>query len=447
MLARAANALTRRGVRVAMLAGEAPSASFPVPVSVVPELGYDAGEDGRRLTDALQAAARAALGGAPDIWHIHNHSLGKNTALPEAVSQLAERGDRLLLQLHDFAEDGRPENYKHLLAADAVSRLYPVAHHVHYALLNRRDVKRMSKSGCPPACLHLLPNPIEMSVLAAPPVRGVVLYPTRAIRRKNLGEFLFAASFDREGRRFQTTLEPSSAADRPTYERWRLVARELGLPVDFAVGVSHPRGMAELLAGAEAVFTSSVAEGFGLAFLEPWLAGRPVYGRDLPEITSDFKEEGLDLSMLYQGLPVPADWIAREELCGVLESSLRKARAVYGRSTGPGEVAVALDAASAEESIDFGHLSEALQERVLRRSVGEKIPLARKEFLAPLPPDTLARNARVVADRFSSEQYAARLEFLYAALAGSPVGVVEFLDHVRMLDQFLDPADFNLLRT
>ncbi len=60
-----------------------------------------------------------------------------------------------------------------------------------------------------------------------------------------------------------------------------------------------------MIAKADALITTSVAEGFGLAFLEPWLASKPLVGRNLPEITADFAEHGLDLSALYNCLPVP----------------------------------------------------------------------------------------------------------------------------------------------
>ena len=42
------------------------------------------------------------------------------------------------------------------------------------------------------------------------------------------------------------------------------------------------------MASAHRLVTTSVAEGFGLAFLEPWLFGKGLLGRNLPEITVDF---------------------------------------------------------------------------------------------------------------------------------------------------------------
>ena len=43
-----------------------------------------------------------------------------------------------------------------------------------------------------------------------------------------------------------------------------------------------------MVAHAKAIVSTSVAEGFGLGFLEPWIFGKGLCGRDIPEITSDF---------------------------------------------------------------------------------------------------------------------------------------------------------------
>ena len=55
------------------------------------------------------------------ILHWHNHSLGKNTAAPGVIRRLASAGWRFLLQIHDFAEDYRPENYRRLIDATTAS--------------------------------------------------------------------------------------------------------------------------------------------------------------------------------------------------------------------------------------------------------------------------------------------------------------------------------------
>ena len=50
------------------------------------------------LKERMEEAARSVLGQLPDVWHIHNHSLGKNAGLSGAVAELAKSGARLLLQ-------------------------------------------------------------------------------------------------------------------------------------------------------------------------------------------------------------------------------------------------------------------------------------------------------------------------------------------------------------
>ena len=116
----AVHALRARGEQTVVLAGEAPDPPLPDlgAVRVVDGLGYDqegAAANEQALLERLLAAAEDALGGAPDLWHIHNPGLGKNRSVPGALFLRAEVGQRILVQIHDFAEDGRPANNRRLL--------------------------------------------------------------------------------------------------------------------------------------------------------------------------------------------------------------------------------------------------------------------------------------------------------------------------------------------
>ncbi len=113
VMGHAARVLSDASHRVVVLVGEPPSDDPPpgTIVSIVHGLGYYRGGRPVRadaLVERMERAAAAGLGRRPDLWHVHNHALGKNPALTEALSLLALRGHRLLLQIHDFAEDGRP---------------------------------------------------------------------------------------------------------------------------------------------------------------------------------------------------------------------------------------------------------------------------------------------------------------------------------------------------
>ena len=120
VIERAAAAVRPHGIHTAVLCGETPDPGGIVPDAVIDGLGYARGSADAWPDidpDQCRAAARKALGGEPDLWHIHNHALGKNAALPRLAAGLARSGVPLLLHIHDFAEDGRPDNYQRLRRA------------------------------------------------------------------------------------------------------------------------------------------------------------------------------------------------------------------------------------------------------------------------------------------------------------------------------------------
>jgi glycosyltransferase involved in cell wall biosynthesis len=464
----AAASLPDDRVATVVLSGEAPSGPKGPAVGrqrVVGGLGYagpDAPHDARRLADDLERAARDALGGLPDLWHIHNHALGKNPALPGAVFELAGRGARLLLHLHDFAEDGRPAMYHRLkqAAGGEGPALYPVADHVHYAVLNDRDCTFLREACGEAARVHFLPNAVWVEQAtapepaAAPPSRGgrLFLYPTRAIRRKNLGELLLWAAVAGPGDRFAATLAPENPEARPIYEEWVRFAGELDLPVDFEAGAGPGRTFAAVVRSADALITTSVAEGFGLAFLEPWLFGRPLAGRDLPDVTPSLRREGIDLSSLYAKVDVPLDWIGRDRLRGTLDAALGRLYAAYDVPLPADAVERALNGLAAEDRVDFGRLDEPLQRTVIRKVRGDATAAA---ALRPRRPDQdlpgaarVEANRRAVAERFGRAQYATRLLAIYRALLDAPCsGRIDRLPPEALVTRFLAPERINLLRS
>ncbi|MCK5844530.1 MAG: hypothetical protein KAG97_07475, partial [Victivallales bacterium] len=254
--------------------GEAAQGHTPIQkkIRVVPALGYSTEKKIQPLH--LLHRARGAFGGnEPDLWHIHNHSLGRNPALTQEVINLAMAGQKILLQLHDFSEEGHPENYSNLRKLK--KRLYPIAPHIHYAVLNPRDVGFLQSTGIPTENLHLLPNPVSPlpEIQSSIPNRQssmLYVYPCRAIRRKNIGELLLWSAVMPEAR-FAISLAPKNPGVKPIYDAWVTFAKELTLNVDFNAGAKTP--FHEMIAKADALITTSIAEGFGLAFLEPWLAG------------------------------------------------------------------------------------------------------------------------------------------------------------------------------
>ncbi len=462
----AVHALLARGARPAVLTGQRPDAPWPCPVQVLPALQYEETRPAaspRQLLETLREAARQALGAAPDLWHVHNHSLGKNLLLPVVLRMLAEDGERLLLQVHDLAEDGRPALYRRLLetlgegdAQRLSAVLYPNAPHVHYAVLNRRELEAFRSAGVSPQCGHLLPNAVDLDMEGGgdptPPPAGppLWLYPTRAIRRKNLGEFLLWAAVTPDAR-FATTRGPANPAERPRYEAWRAFSAALELPVAFEQGERPGATLAGLLAACHATVTTSVAEGFGLAFLEPWLALRPVAGRDLPELTDDFRAEGVRLDALYRRLEVPCEWLDAVALREAAAGALERTHRAYRRPVPEAGPERALAAWIRDGWLDFGRLDEPLQRQVIRRlhASAEARALLRPQGLGETLPGAaaVAANRERIRHRFGLHGYGERLRACYGALLESPTAPPDALDGGALLDHYLSPERLYLLRT
>ena len=434
--------------------------------------------DSRELLERMRQAAHDALGGEPDVWHIHNHSLGKNSAMPGVVSELAESGEAVLLQMHDFAEDGRPENYRlNQERPECAAYLYPDCPNVHYGIINARDTAIFAaaglsrRTGVPPvsahtgSLLHLLPNPVEVGVQhsAAPATASLetasirealgaerlFLYPVRAVRRKNFGEMLLWAALAEAGDVFATTLGPTNQNYVAPYEDWQAFTQQHKLPVHFGIGETYDWPFEAIMQSAHVILSTSIAEGFGLAFLEPWLFGKPIAGRDLPTITADFKAHGIELDGLYQSLPVPADWIDLDLLTVAITDGLTAAYAAYERPLPKDAVERALAAITpTPDHIDFGGLNEVLQKTVIEHVLS--VPAAASELpkLSPLSDASgIQANAEKISQEYSLPRYAENLTRIYASIQPGAIEPTQYLDPAKVLDSFLQPERFRLLRT
>lgn len=459
-------ALAQRGVKTVALIGKKPNVDGHGAVRVIPGLQYEADRPAigpAELVRQMRTEAAAVLGGPPDLWHVHNHSLGKSLVLPLALNLLAAQGERLFFQIHDFAEDGRPANYRAMLATMAAGRrdllsrlLYPQADHLHYGVLNRRDYRYLREAGLDARHLHLLLNPVDLEPAKgeAPvlPVAGdaLWLYPTRAIRRKNLGEFLLWSAVAPEGNCFATTSGPENPVEQQRYRRWRQVAGELGLPVQFELVGPGGWGFVDLLRRAEVAVTTSVAEGFGMAFLEPWALGVPVCGRNLPEITPKIGGVGIRLPWTYDRLDVPLDWLGQGQVERLAHEGLERNLAAYGRRMANGDLERVLKAWVHDGRVDFGRLDESHQEVVLRRLVASR---AQAALLRPaqLPEPgmlrtMLAENQRLLASHYTLAHYGEAVEAVYRQVMAGSVTKLDALDGEALLDRFLAPERLCLLR-
>jgi len=263
--------------------------------------------------------------GKKDILHAHNLNLGKNPALTYAVSYLSERGLFVVNHCHDFAED-RPNNWKFLKDIIEVQFneplkqvLYPAHENYRFAVLNSYDLKRISSYQLPESHIFYMPNPVQevtfptveerkaakqkiCTELQLDPEKGIITYPVRVIRRKNIGEFILLAALFGERFNWLVTLPPKNPQEVKDYEKWQNFCAKYDLPIRFEVGIHL--SFQTLMEGSDFCVTTSVREGFGMAYMEPWMYGTPVIGRKIPYVVDDFIERGFQFPNMYNQLLV-----------------------------------------------------------------------------------------------------------------------------------------------
>ncbi|HJM62083.1 MAG: hypothetical protein CMN05_00300 [Roseibacillus sp.] len=461
-------ALSRAGIAHVILSGTAPEGPARLPVTVVPSLDYHKigereGADSPQLFRELRQAAGQALNAEPDCWHFHNPTLGKNGGFPGLLASMAGSKTPLALHLHDFAEDGRPENYENLLPHE---HLYPLAPQIRYLTVNSRDQAILLSSGVPAEQTMLLPNAVRAPAESPRATREsgdpFVLYPVRGIRRKNLGEFCLLSALAPPGTSFALALAPVNPAWRPIYDQWTQAAKQYHLPVEMGVvGRSSPRddmdsSYASWLAHSTHLVTTSIAEGFGLSFLEPLAQGRPLLGRNLPEITSHFVPDDVNLGALYQELLIPRTWVSENHLRALLRDHLRHLYHSCGESLPDRIITETLATLDRGRFLDFGNLPEELQLEIFPRALlspGDLLindgssSLPATEWLAEALEQHVLPAAPEALEPYSIAHYAEAHQALYRELTSATPSNPTWLDRRAVLGQFLTPERFHFLRS
>ncbi|MCW1886429.1 hypothetical protein OKA04_16950 [Luteolibacter flavescens] len=458
--------LGQLGIPHVILSGEPDESGAGLPVRVIDGLGYcteGGGPDAGEIVCQMQAAVIDELGPGPVVWHFHNHSLGRNTVIADVVARLARTGEAMVLQLHDLAEDGRPMNYP--LVADA-PLLYPHSPRIRLAFLNSRDRERFHAAGLPKERSVLLANPVTapaaMTPPSAKPDRALVLYPVRGIRRKNLGELFLLAALSPPGTRYAVSRAPDAGRWTAVHEEWRTFADESRLPVMLdVVDRESPAPGADSTFGswlghATHCITTSVAEGFGLGFLEPAMIGKPLLGRDLSAVTGDFRKAGITAGRLYEKLLIPLEWIGAGTLRDRLSHALMGLLDSYGHFMSDEDVEHSYTAMLHDGHLDFGNLPEDLQRHVIRRvTSGDGIDHVLVKTYSGIEPARewlrctleLTVPTATPADLlpYSADCYGLRLQELYRELLAAPAAVPDEVPRHRVLAEYLSPESFHFL--
>lgn len=433
-----------------VLAGEPPDGPFPAKVVHIPQLAYsdriDLHVDPKETAARITRSIEAHFNGRCDVLHIHNPTLAKNDEFLNILGCLQERGLRLFLQIHDLAEDGRPGVY--------FSEDYPAD--CHYGVINSRDYRLLLNAGLKPEGLHLLPNavpapPVDVTAPMAKTANPYVLYPIRAIRRKNIGEAILVSLFFKQSETLAITLPPNSPADIKSYNDWKQFVKRLDLKVMFELGLEHD--FDALIQSAKYMITTSISEGFGFSFLEPWLHDRFLWGRKLADICRDFETNGLNLDHMYTGLVVPVDWVESRQFQKQWQRCVAETCRQFDFEIETHRLSEAFEVMTGSGSIDFSILNEHYQKKIIARLTENPSHLNDLEKCNPQlavlgdeynDSDIIQNNKRVVRQHYDLAQYRRKLLNIYHKVIEKTVN--QQIDKKILLTDLLDLSRFSLLK-
>ena len=432
---------------ILVITGEPAPSNFPVKTIHIPGIAYDRiikeSCDPLTTARAIDKAIHLKWRDGCDILHVHNPLLAKNKSYLKILKLLQSMKIRLFLQIHDFAEDGRPDVY------------YPETYpdRCCYGVINSRDYDIMQKAGTDKKGLFKLFNMVNKIANLSPsvPVTNRILYPVRALRRKNIGEAILLSLFFPRKAQLAITLPPNSPTDKIAYNGWKDFVVQHCLNVTFDMGFKHD--FTALMGSADFILTTSITEGFGFCFLEPWIAGKYLWGRLLPEICRDFKASGVSLDHLYKKLAVPVEWIGEKSLFEKWSAAISTAAQRFNHPLSPKELFRQFDLIISDKTVDFGLLDESYQKSIIQRIITDplaaKILLELNPYLADMgvPKDSktlIENNRKAVLKAYSRKAYSRLLRRTYQAAV---IYKTDFqINKKTLLTSFLTPNNTSLLK-
>ena len=431
-----------------VLASSTPESSFPCDIVNIPGLGYDRPKQNRINPEDVAASIIKAINTkwktGCDVVHVHNPTLAKNRNFLKILKALQNRKIKLFLQIHDFAEDGRPLSYfsDDEYVADC-----------HYGVINSRDYNILLKAGLKKEGLHKIFNTIKPLNLNSTGVttKECVLYPIRAIRRKNVGEAILLSLFFKNNETLAITLPPNSPADIKSYAGWKIFTKEKKLNIVFEAGVTHE--FSELLMSSKFIITTSITEGFGFSFLEPWTAKKILWGRKLPDICHDFEKNNIQLDHLYTKLNVPVEWIGRERLYEKWKSCVLIKSGIFDLNLDEKTITTSFGKVTSNDLIDFGLLDEAFQKMIISRVLADRTDRDRLISLNPYLSDPgyvsnkevlIQNNMKAVMLNYNKTIYKEKLIEIYSRVVNSSVR--QSIDKEILISFFFKPETFSLLK-
>jgi len=427
------------------LTSQPPDRDIGTEIITVPLLAYESElggkSDAEELADSIEEAVGKKWPGGCDILHVHNPTLGKNRKLTGALNILNRRGYHLFLQIHDFAEDGRPHIYSE----------EEYVHNAHYGVINSRDYKILRKAGLKKEGVHLLENKVTPFNIDSLSNNGLILYPVRAIRRKNIGEAILLSLFLDKDQTIGITLPPNSPDDYNIYKEWKKFIKTQNINVRLDVALKT--NFIELVRNAKYMITTSINEGFGFTFLEPWTASKMVFGRSLPHVCNDFANKGVKMDHLYSSFDIPIECFDVNGFFKEWEKMVLLYANGFNHRISKKKIENGFEWIIKNDRIDFKYLSEDFQsEAILKIMSSQRLKNKTLEYnpwIAKLQnftpdPEIIEHNNRIVRNYYGDRDYKKRLLRIYEKVRD--VAVEQRIDKKVVLKEFFDLKNFSMLR-
>jgi glycosyltransferase involved in cell wall biosynthesis len=211
----------------------------------------------------------------------------------------------------------------------------------------------------------------------------LITYPVRVIRRKNIGEFILFSALFANRAHWLVTQPPKNPVEVKPYQNWKAFCQRLHLAIVFEAGVKVD--FMELMIASDICLTTSIREGFGMVFLEPWLLGTPVMGRNIGYVTRDLIESGVRFPLLYDEIKVKTEHANT-------------------------------DFAELEMNQQQQIISRVLQDEIFAEKIRRQNPALLKLF-DEVPGVVIENNRKVIEEKYSLNNYAHTLYEVYREMA------------------------------
>jgi len=285
-----------------------------------------------------------------DYIIIENPNLGIHPAATYAYYKLVKRSHlnglkrKFIYRIHDFPEDRRGD-FVNLLKFTGTEScpywhkvIFPKFPNLGFVVINEKDHVRLLSHGIiEEDKAFYVPNPINdylycSDIKVSMKLKELLIkknkldkdvkflfYPVRIVPRKNVEEAIFLTQLlnikFNEKYVLVVSLKEKGASNTHYFNTLNKFVKKHKLPVILGINdyVTMERtftkskkvktyGIGDMYNISDKVISTSTLEGFGMFFIESWFFNKSIIGRDLADITSEFKNLGINLEHLYSTL-------------------------------------------------------------------------------------------------------------------------------------------------